>query len=212
MNLLRFNVIVIFLILIFLLMILEIIFIIKSKKKLRDIFKSLPLLFISILFLVINFKNYYLIALIALFYAIGDFLLIFKGKKFFTLGATFFFFGHLLLTFNIFYKNKVDIYSIIFAVIFSLFFFSFIYFNGKRWLKKLTLTAALYFAFLLLNANIVLFNRVDMVLFLGIATFIGSDLLVVKERFFIKGKNTHLAVMLTYYLANLLIFASFLIN
>lgn len=198
-------------VLIIILMILELIFIYFKKVKLKNILKSIPLFLIGVIFLIIDFDKYYLLSLVALFYSIGDFFLLFKKKIYFVIGATSFLFGHLTLSAYIFLNNNINIYTIIFSLIFEIFIFVSIYFKGKRWIKDLTLTASFYFVVLSFNGFITLFNALNPILFIGVFIFFISDLFVMKERFFIKGRYTHLFVMFTYYLANLLIFSSFLL-
>lgn len=208
------NIIIICLIGIFIF--LELLFLYLKNENLRKIFKCFPLLLTSILFLLIDYKAFYIPSIIAFLYALGDFFLLSLNKKLFFAGALSFAFGHMLLIFYLFF-TKIFLYNLL-ALIISLFvilifmIIFFIYMKDK--MKSFIYGGCFYlslllFIFLYSLASTFINNPTTYIaLIIGSLTYFVSDILVMKERFIKDTKYLNLAIMSLYYLSNILIFVS----
>ena len=203
---------IILIILLFIFIFLELLFLVLQKEKERKILKCFPLLTISILFLIINHKEFYILSIVAFLYFLGDFLLLSLKKKIFFFGALSFAIGHALLIFYLFYKEVFifNLINIILTLFFIIIFIIIFYFKMKKNMKTFVYGGSIYLSLLLFIFIYSLLNVTSLsflLLSFGAVIYFISDLLVIKERFIQNTKYLNFFIMLLYYSANILIFS-----
>ncbi len=208
-----------FLIIILIIMLLEVFFCFINNKKYKAIFKCFPLFLISIFSLCLNYKEFYIFSIIAFLYSLGDLFLLSSNKIMFTIGAISFFSGHFILIIQEYNKFNISIsilyYSLIPLFLVIIFIFIFLF----KMLTKVFIGGAISYLGILVIAmysliisNFNNFNYNSLLLILGFYIYLISDILVILKRFGnFKNKNDFY-IMLSYYLANSLIFITFLFN
>ncbi len=195
---------------------LELLFLYLKNEILRKIFKCFPLLLTSILFLLIDYKEFYIPSIIAFLYALGDFFLLSLNKKLFFVGALSFAFGHMLLIFYLFFTKifPYNLWALIISLFVILIFMIIFFFYMKDKMKSFIYGGCFYlslllFVFLYSFASTFINNPTSYIaLIIGSLTYFASDILVIKERFIKNTKYLNLAIMSLYYLSNILIFVS----
>lgn len=201
-------------------MIAELISIIFQNSILRAIFKAIPLFLIEVFFLVYDYQSYYLLAITAFLYSLGDIFLLGSNKKLFFIGSLCFFNGHIaaLIHFNLFFYDKFNVSSMIIALIISIFALILISIRLKRRLREFVVGAFCYLEILLYlaiyNFSIIFINNYNylyLFITLGYLIYFISDLLVIRKRFIKKNQYSDFLIMFTYYLANLIVFSFLLL-
>lgn len=201
-------------------MIAELFSIIFQKNILRAIFKAIPLFLIGVFFLVYDYQSYYLLAITAFLYSLGDIFLLGSNKKLFVIGSLCFFNGHIatLIHFNLFFYDKFNVSSMIIALIISIFALILISIRLKRRLREFVVGAFCYLEILLYlaiyNFSIIFINNYNylyLFITLGYLIYFISDLLVIRKRFIKKNQYSDFLIMFTYYLANLIVFSFLLL-
>ncbi|HKL72739.1 MAG TPA: lysoplasmalogenase family protein [Candidatus Onthovivens sp.] len=189
--------------------IIELVFCYRENAKLRKIFKCFSITILGIV-LSIVFPDKPFIYVAAFLYTIGDFFLIFKGKKYLTIGTNFFLLAQVsVITQIIISLNPTLVFTdfIYLIIIYLLFFTLFKIFFYKKMTFKYFLPACGYFAILILGQYISFLYALKtnsnylFLTSLGYTIFIFSDLFVLRQNFVVTKPREDFLIMLTYYLA-----------
>jgi uncharacterized membrane protein YhhN len=199
--------------------ILDIVGIIFKIESLIYIFK--PLVLLSLIFLysqsVTKLNKWYVLALVFSFF--GDVFLLFSGDTLFKFGLGSFLIAHLLFIIVVIKRiNKINLLTILTAIIpFSILLFLLL-FLLKDSLNELFIPVLIYGITISLFGVVALIDflntksKISLLMFIGALIFILSDTILAINKFYSSAHIFQILVMLTYILAQYLIFRSMVLK
>jgi uncharacterized membrane protein YhhN len=199
--------------------VLDIIGIILKVSSLIFVFK--PLILLSLLFLyiisVIAINKWYVMAL--LFSFLGDVFLLFEGALFFIVGLGSFLIAHILfIKIVLGWLHKSSLNNKIVAFIPFLITFSGLIYVLKDFLNELLIPVIIYGVTISIFGAISLLNYLNskttkgLWMFLGALVFISSDSILAINKFYISKEILGILVMVTYIVAQYLIYRSMILK